>query len=135
MEIQSNVSDMKEELIALRRDLHQHPEVAFQETRTSSIAAEQLRSAGFQVETGIGKTGVVGTLNFGKSGKTLMIRADMDALPIQEIDGRPYGSNTRGSMHACGHDAHTSVALMVARLLSRYKDELRGCLKVVFKPA
>ena len=135
MEIHSNVNDIKEELIALRRDLHQHPEVAFQETRTASMAAEQLKFAGFQVETGIGKTGVVGTLNFDRPGNTLMIRADMDALPIQEIHGRSYGSNIRGSMHACGHDAHTSVALIVAQLLSRYKNELKGCLKVVFQPA
>ncbi len=87
------------------------------------------------MQTGVGRTGVVGTLDFGRPGKTLMLRADMDALPIQEIGGRSYGSTIPGKMHACGHDGHTSVSLIVADVLSKYRSQLKGRLKVVFQPA
>ena len=134
-DIRNDIKEMQEELIALRRDLHRHPETAFQEIRTSGIVAQGLEAAGYQVQTGVGKTGVVGVMDFGTPGKTLMLRADMDALPIREVAGRPYGSTVEGKMHACGHDGHTSVALTVAQVLAKYRSQLKGHLKVVFQPA
>ena len=133
--LHSDVQELTDELIATRRDLHQHPELAFEEYRTAGIVAQRLGLLGFQVQTGVAKTGVVGTMEFDRPGKTLMIRADMDALPVQEIEGRSYGSLTPGKMHACGHDGHTSVALMVAGLLANHRSALKGKIKMVFQPA
>ena len=133
--LHSDVQELTDELIATRRDLHQHPELAFEEYRTAGIVAQRLGLLGFQVQTGVAKTGVVGTMEFDRPGKTLMIRADMDALPVQEIEGRSYGSLTPGKMHACGHDGHTSVALMGAGLLANHRSELKGKIKMVFQPA
>ena len=135
IDVRKDVKELQEELVALRRDLHSHPETAFEEHRTSGIVAKRLKALGFQVQTGVGRTGVVGVLDFGKPGKTLMLRADMDALPIQEAEGRPYGSTTPGKMHACGHDGHTSTSLIVAEILSRNRSRLKGRLKMAFQPA
>jgi hippurate hydrolase len=109
---------MIQELIAIRRDLHMHPELAFEEHRTSKIVADELTRLGFNVSKGIAGTGVVGTLTKGTSRKVIGIRADMDALPIHETTGLAYASLQAGKMHACGHDGHTTMLLGLAWLLS-----------------
>lgn len=115
-----------------RRDIHQHPELGFQEQRTARLVADNLRALGLEVATGIGKTGVVGILGEGKP--VIGIRADMDALPIQEINDVPYASQTPGLMHACGHDAHTAMLLGVARLLSEMPNRPEGEIRFFFQP-
>ncbi|MBV7543621.1 M20 aminoacylase family protein [Acidovorax sp. sic0104] len=122
------------EFQALRRDLHQHPELSFQEHRTSAIVAERLGSWGYAVTTGIAGTGVVGTLRKGQGTKALGIRADMDALPITEATGLPYASRNAGVMHACGHDGHTTVLLAAARFLAE-SGRFDGTLNLIFQPA
>src|SRR4051794_22628806 len=120
--LKSDIDELVPDMVAMRRDLHEHPELAFEEVRTAGIVAGRLRALGLEVQTGIAKTGVVGTLKGGKSGpdaKTLAIRADMDALPIHELNEIDYRSTLDGKMHACGHDGHTSVLLAVADLLSK----------------
>ena len=132
----AEVAELKEELIATRRDLHRHPETAFQERRTGNLVADRLASFGYSVQRDIAETGVVGILEGDiPGGPTVMIRADIDALPIQEVEGRAYSSLSPGTMHACGHDGHTSVGLAVAEILSRYKGNIKGKVKLVFQPA
>ena len=121
--------------IARRRDFHQHPELSFHEERTAGIVARTLRELGLDVQTGVGKTGVVGLLQGAQDGPTVLVRADMDALPIQEENATPYASQTPNVMHACGHDAHTTIALAVAELLSAHRESMRGRVKFVFQPA
>ena len=105
---------MADQLTAWRRDIHMHPELSFQEERTANLVAGQLAALGIETQTGVGKTGVVGYL--GDGGPVIAIRADMDALPIQEENEVPYASQTPGVMHACGHDAHTAILLGVATI-------------------
>ncbi len=119
----------------LRRDFHQHPELGFQEVRTAGIVARELNQLGLEVSTGVGKTGVVATLEGGNPGPVILARFDMDALPIQEETGAEYASQTPGVMHACGHDGHTAAGLAVARILEAHKAELNGTVKLVFQPA
>jgi amidohydrolase len=126
---------MREELVARRRDLHQHPEIAFEEVRTAGIVAQTLSELGLEVQTGVGKTGVVAMLDGEKDGPTVLVRADMDALPIKEENAVDYVSTVSGKMHACGHDGHTSIALGVAKLLVKHKDKIAGRVKFVFQPA
>jgi len=126
---------MREELVARRRDFHQHPELAFEEVRTAGIVAETLNELGLEVQTGIGKTGVVGILEGDSDGPTVLVRADMDALPIEEANQTDYISQTPGKMHACGHDGHTTIGLGVAKLLSQHRDKIAGRIKFVFQPA
>ncbi len=136
--LKSEIDEMVPDIVALRRDLHEHPELAFEEVRTSGIVAQRLRALGLDVRTGVAKTGVVGLLHGGKSkpgAKTIAIRADMDALPIHELNEIDYRSTIDGKMHACGHDGHTSIALAVADILSKRRDELNGNVKFVFQPA
>ena len=121
-------------LIELRRDLHQNPELGFYETRTASIISGRLNAAGLKVRAEVGGTGVVGVLETGRAGPTLMIRADMDALPVEELSGLPFASSN-GQMHACGHDGHITMALGAAELLARRTDDLSGTLVFVFQPA
>ena len=123
------------EMIELRRDLHAHPETAFEEVRTSGIVAERLKQLGLDVRTGVGKTGVLATVKGGRSGKIVMLRADMDALPIREENAVPYRSQNDGKMHACGHDCHTSILLAVAKQLVRDRASLGGQVKLCFQPA
>ncbi|MDI6771258.1 MAG: amidohydrolase [bacterium] len=125
----------REELVALRRDLHAHPELAFQEERTAGIVEARLRAAGLEVRTGLARTGVVGVLRGGKPGRTVLIRADMDALPIQEASEAPYRSRIPGCMHACGHDGHTAIAVVLAEILSERRAEMAGTLVFAFQPA
>ena len=123
-------------LVRTRRDLHRHPELGFQEHRTAGIVAERLRAAGYEVETGIAETGVVGTLRGGAGdGPTLLLRADMDALPIAEACTHDFVSTAEGVMHACGHDAHVAIGLAVAERLARTRDAWRGTVKYMFQPA
>ena len=123
------------DLVAVRRDLHQHPETAYQEVRTSGVVAERLKAMGLEVRTGVAGTGVVATVKGGSPGRTVMLRADMDALPIQEQNEVPYRSRHEGAMHACGHDCHTSVLLGVARKLVQEAPSLRGNVRLCFQPA
>ncbi len=125
-----------QELIEIRRDLHAHPETAFQETRTAGTIAGKLRALGLEPRTGVGKTGVVATIRGGRgAGKTVLLRADMDALPIQEENEVPYRSRLDGRMHACGHDCHVSMLLGVARQLVAESPRLAGTIKLCFQPA
>ncbi|HEY4440683.1 MAG TPA: amidohydrolase [Candidatus Elarobacter sp.] len=127
--------DVADEVVATRRDLHAHPELGFEEERTSAMVAERLRSYGYEVHTGIGKTGVVGVLRSGKPGKTIMLRADMDGLPVDEENEVPYRSQTPVHMHACGHDGHVAMLLGAARIVAGRRDEVRGTVCFLFQPA
>jgi amidohydrolase len=120
---------------SMRRDFHAHPELGFQEVRTSGIVARELNSLGLEVHAGVGGTGVVALLEGSKPGPVLLIRADMDALPILEETGAPYASQNPGVMHACGHDGHTAVLLTVAKMLNARRAELGGTIKFMFQPA
>jgi len=135
MDFKKIVQEQKQATIDMRRELHRIPETAFGEEKTSAFVSQCLRRLGLKVEIGIAKTGVVGLLELGKGGKTLMIRADMDALPVQEKTGLPFASTHEGVMHACGHDAHMAMALGAAAVLSGIKGELKGNIKFVFQPA
>lgn len=126
---------LREEMVAVRRDLHMHPETAFEEVRTAGIVAQTLSSLGLEVQTGVGKTGVVAMLDGSDDGPTVLVRADMDALPIEEANKVDYVSQTAGKMHACGHDAHTAIGLAVAKMLTKHKDRIHGRVKFVFQPA
>jgi len=117
-----------------RRTLHHHPELGFQERRTSALVAKILNSTGWNVTSGLAKTGVVGLLKGSKSGPTIAIRADMDALPIQEQNTCAYASCVPGVMHACGHDGNTAMVLGAALLLSRFRTQLSGNIKLIFQP-
>jgi amidohydrolase len=135
MNLKSEAQTLHDQLIAWRRDFHRHPELAFQEFRTSGIVAKHLAELGIEVQTGVGKTGVVGLLDGARPGPVVMMRFDMDALPIQEQNQTDYVSQNPGVMHACGHDAHTAIGMGVAQLLARHRDEWAGTLKFVFQPA
>lgn len=121
--------------VATRRDLHMHPEIAFEEHRTMGVIADRLRQLGLEPRTGLGGTGVVAVFDTGRPGPTVLARADMDALPVPEEKDAPYRSTTPDKMHACGHDGHVSVLLSVAELLTGRKEELAGRVVFVFQPA
>jgi amidohydrolase len=123
------------ELVALRKALHQHPELAFEEHETAKAVLDFLTRLKIPCRTGVGKTGVVAVLEGAKPGRTIGIRADMDALPIHEQTGLPFASKVQGRMHACGHDVHTVIALGVAAALSEMRDALHGRVKFIFQPA
>ena len=120
---------------SLRRDFHMHPELGFREIRTGGIVAKELEALGLEVTKGVGRTGVVGLLEGSKSGPTLLLRFDMDALPITEETGAEYASQNSGVMHACGHDGHTAIGLTVARMLHARRDQLAGTIKFCFQPS
>ncbi len=122
-------------LVAMRRDIHAHPELAFEETRTAGIVAAELARLAIPHRTGIGRTGVVGVIEGGRPGPTLAIRADMDALPIAEETGLAFASTVPGKMHACGHDIHTATLLGVAAVLKDIAPMLAGRVVLVFQPA
>src|SRR4051812_4851094 len=129
-----NLEDVATQVVLDRRHLHEHPELGFQEHETAKFVAERLRAHGLQVQTGIAETGVVGTLRGDKPGKTVLLRADMDALPIDEENDVPYKSTVRNVMHACGHDGHTAILLAAARVLSERRANLAGTVKFLFQP-
>lgn len=122
-------------LIEIRRDIHAHPELAFEEVRTAGVVARELTRLGIPHRTGVGKTGVVGLIEGGRPGPVLAIRADMDALPIQEETGLAFASTVPGLMYACGHDIHTATLLGVASVLGEIAPQLAGTVKLIFQPA
>lgn len=126
---------IKDYTIERRRDFHRHPELGFEEKRTAKIVADTLTDLGLDVTPGIAETGVIGVLQGTTDKPVLLLRFDMDALPIQEETGADYASENPGKMHACGHDSHVAVGLSVAKLLSKRREELRGTIKFVFQPA
>jgi amidohydrolase len=139
----ANLNGLVPELETIYKDIHSHPELSMQEQRTASVAADHLRTAGYEVTTGVGKTGVVGVLRNGE-GPTVMLRADMDALPVQEATGLPYASKVKATdsagksvpvMHACGHDMHVTWLIGAATLFSKSREAWKGTLMAVFQPA
>jgi len=138
----SDLGTLLPDLESVYKDIHSHPELSMQENRTAGIAAERLRTAGYEVTTGVGKTGVVGVLRNG-DGPTIMLRADMDALPVREATGLPYASNATADqdgksvpvMHACGHDMHVTWLIGAATLLAKNRSAWRGTLMPLFQPA
>jgi len=129
------VLEHKDIITKTRRDLHRIPEPAYTEEKTSVYVADYLKKEGLEVETGIARFGVVGLMETGKPGATLMIRADMDALPITEETGLPFASTHKNSMHACGHDGHMAMVLGAATALNKIKDRLKGNIKFLFQPS
>jgi amidohydrolase len=132
-DVLNRARSLQEMTVALRRDIHMHPELSFQEVRTANRVAEELRKMGVEFETGIGRTGVVARI--GEGGPTIGIRGDMDALPITEENDVPYKSQTLGVMHACGHDAHTAILLTVAKMLTDMPDRPKGEFRLLFQPS
>jgi amidohydrolase len=133
---------LEEKVIAWRRDIHQNPELSYHETRTAALAAEHLRKLGYEVRTGVGDTGVVGIIKGGKPGGCVALRADMDALPVEERVDLPFASKVKAMwhgqmtpvMHACGHDCHVAILMGVAEILAEMKAELPGTVKLLFQP-
>jgi amidohydrolase len=130
----SQAQDLFEYSQEMRRDFHRHPELGFKEVRTAGIVARELTEFGMEVTAGVAGTGVVAMLETGKPGPVLLIRADMDALPIVEETGAEYASQNPGVMHACGHDGHTTILLTVAKILNTNKEKLKGTVKFIFQP-
>ncbi len=133
MPVINRIADLQPEMQGWRRDFHQNPELRFEEHRTAARVAELLASWGLEVHTGIAKTGVVGVLRAGSGGRTIGLRADMDALPMQEETGLPYASRTPGKMHACGHDGHTTMLLGAAKYLAETRN-FDGTVHFIFQP-
>lgn len=142
-EIRQRAAQIEPKLIAWRRDIHEHPELGEQETRTAGIVAAHLTALGLEVKTGVAQTGVVALLKGGKPGPVVALRADMDALPVKEPEGLPFASHARSKylgrevdvMHACGHDAHTAILMATAEVLTAMRDRLPGTVKFIFQPA
>ncbi|MFO7714424.1 M20 family metallopeptidase [Desulfosarcina sp.] len=135
MDIKDLIRSYRERIVATRRELHRMPELGFLEDKTSAYVADYLKREGLSVTTGIARTGVVGLLETGRPGPILLIRADMDALPITEATGLAFASQNPGVMHACGHDGHTAMALVTATAMKALKDRIKGGIKFVFQPA
>jgi len=133
-DLHQSIQTLSPEFVEIRRKIHAHPELAFEERRTSDLVAGRLAAWGYEVHRGMGTTGVVGRLRKGQGSKALGIRADMDALPIQEKTGLDYASTIAGKMHACGHDGHTAILLCAARYLAESAD-FNGTLNLIFQPA
>jgi amidohydrolase len=142
-EIRQRASQIEDKLIAWRRDIHEHPELGEQETRTAGLVADHVRKLGLEVKAGVARTGVIAVLKGGKPGPVVALRADMDALPVKEPEGLPFASKAKGKylgrevdvMHACGHDAHTAILMATAEVLTAMKDKLPGTVKFMFQPA
>ncbi|HJQ18943.1 MAG TPA: amidohydrolase [Gemmatimonadaceae bacterium] len=142
-EIERRANEIQPKVVAWRRDIHQHPELSFQETRTAALVAEHLRKLGLEVQTGVGGNGVVGILRGGRPGPVVALRADMDALPVTEQVDLPFKSTVRaqyrgqevGVMHACGHDNHVAILMGTAEVLTAMKSRLPGTVKFLFQPA
>ncbi len=133
--LRKQTQKMKDWLIEIRRTIHMHPELGFEEVETSKLIVKWLEKFGLPVKTGVATTGVVGLLQGGKPGRTVAIRADMDALPMEEVRPVPYASKVKGKMHACGHDAHVAMLLGVARFFSSIPEQVKGNIKWIFQPA
>ena len=135
LELKQRCQDALEELVAHRRALHRIPEAGLQEVKTAAYISQELRKLDLEIQTGVAGTGVTGLLRSGRSGPTVMLRADMDGLPITEETGLDFASNHPGMMHACGHDGHMAMVLGAARILAGIKPDLKGNVKFVFQPA
>jgi len=141
--VDAAVQRVMPEVVAWRRDFHQHPELGFAETRSAGVIADHLRSLGLEVRTGVGKTGVIGVLRGARPGRTVALRADMDALPVQEATGLAFASSATGTYmgntvpvaHACGHDMHMAMLMGAAEVLAGMKDRIAGTVVFVFQPA
>ncbi len=133
--IWNEAKKIESQLIEFRRDLHRNPELSSQESRTAALIAERLASLDFRVQTGVGGYGIVAELAGSAEGPTIALRADMDALPIQEETNLPYASQVTGVMHACGHDVHTAVLLGAATILNRFRAHIKGTVRFIFQPA
>ena len=141
--VETAVEQVNPRVVAWRRDLHANPELGFAETRTAAVVADHLRSLGLEVRTGVGRTGVVGILRGGRPGRTVALRADMDALPVREATGLPFASTATGIYmgnevpvaHACGHDAHVAMLMGAAEVLAGMKDDIPGVIVFIFQPA
>ena len=134
MNVRDSAEQFKEKIVSWRREVHAYPEVAWTETKTGNMVAEELKNLGIEV-TRIAEIGVVGLLKGEKKGKTVALRADMDALPITEATDVPYKSKNLGAMHACGHDGHVAMLLGAAKVLSQMKNQINGTVKFIFQPA
>ena len=134
MKIRKLVEKYEDQIITWRREFHENPELSGEEIRTSERVCEELKKVNIEIKR-IGKTGVLGILEGNKPGKTVALRADMDALPVQEANNIPYKSKNKGIMHACGHDGHTAMLLGAAKLLSQMRDKIKGRVKFIFQPA
>ena len=134
-DLKAAITERTSELVRLRRQFHEQPELAYEEHETARAIASHLREAGLEVTEGVGGTGVVGLLRGTSAGKTLLVRADIDALPVREATDVEYRSRVEGKMHACGHDGHIAIALTLADLLAGMRDRLHGTVKVAFQPA
>ena len=135
IQIHPLIAKIKDEIISNRRYFHKYPELSFQEFNTSDVIQKKLKQMKIEVKSGIAKTGLLGTINGNQSGKTIALRADMDALPIQETSNVPYKSVNKGVMHACGHDGHIAMLLGAASVLNQIRDKLNGTVKLIFQPA
>src|SRR5712692_5462985 len=136
LEWSQEVDRRLEQMVALRRDFHRHPELSLQEHRTAQIIAERLHAAGLEVRTNIGgTTAVMGILHGDRPGRTIAWRADIDALPLTELLEAPFTSGTPGVMHACGHDGHTAVAITLAEILAARRADIAGTAVFLFQPA
>lgn len=133
MDIKNRVRELELELIALRRDFHRHPEIGFEEYRTQKKIIEYLEKQGVEVKK-MGGTGVVALLEGTQSGRTVLLRSDMDALPVKEETGLPFASEEEGKMHACGHDGHIAMLLVASKILTQMRHEIKGNIKFVFQP-
>src|SRR5216117_1550223 len=142
-EVDRRAAQVQGKVVAWRRDIHAHPELSNRETRTADLVAQHLRSLGLEVRTGVAHTGVIGVLRGGKPGPVVAMRADMDALPVKEEVDVPFASKVTtewsgqqcGVMHACCHDAHTSILMGVAEVLAGMRDRIPGTVKFIFQPA
>ncbi|MBU6519719.1 amidohydrolase [Pantoea sp. B270] len=134
-DISARSESMQAHLIAIRRDIHAHPELGFDTVRTAAIVEQELLRLGLTPQTGVGRTGVMVDITGAQPGKTVLLRADMDALPIHEQTGLPFSSIWPGKMHACGHDIHTATLLGVAAILTDLRSQLHGTVRLIFQPA
>lgn len=135
MDLLKEAIAIEPEIIKTRREIHQHPELAYHEEATAKLVADRLESLGIEVRRKVGGTGVLGVLKGSKTGRVVALRADMDALPLDENADVAFKSNVKGVMHACGHDTHVAILLGVAKLLAAHRDELQGTVKFLFQPA
>ncbi len=133
-DISSLIASRRDDMVAMRRYLHARPETGFLEVETAAYIAKRLRRAGYEVHEGLGKTGIVATIEGGKPGRTLAIRADIDGLPIDELTGLDFAS-TNGAMHACGHDGHITMALIAAEIIAENRDRIEGQVSLIFQPS
>ncbi len=135
MTVHEAAQALREQVVADRRHFHRNPELGFHEYDTAAYVAERLRALGIEPQTGVAETGVVGLIRGATPGRCVLLRADMDALPLTEETGAEYRSERPGAMHACGHDGHTAILLNVAEVLMQRRDEIKGTVKLVFQPA